>query len=90
MDNAEIIIVGGGIAGSALATVLSRRGRAVTVLERDTTPSDRVRGEFIALWGVAEARRLDLLDVLGRAGAFHAPRAVGYDENTPLESRPAC
>ena len=62
----DVVIVGGGIAGSALATVLARRGISVAVLERDVEPVDRVRGESLVPWGVNELRRLDLLDVVQR------------------------
>jgi 2-polyprenyl-6-methoxyphenol hydroxylase-like FAD-dependent oxidoreductase len=85
MREAEIVIVGGGIAGNALATVLARVGHSVVVLERELEYTDQVRGEFIALWGLAEAAALDLMEVLRQAGGFHTPRAVAYDENAPLE-----
>ena len=52
----DVIIIGGGIAGSALAAVLARKGRAVLVLERSTVYRDKVRGEFFHAWGVAEAQ----------------------------------
>ena len=40
----DVVVVGGGIAGSALATVLARRGLDVVVLERQTAYRDKVRG----------------------------------------------
>lgn len=67
-DAPEIAVVGGGIGGGALATVLARDGRSVAVLERDPRAVDRVRGEFMAPWGVAEAERLGLLDTLRNTG----------------------
>jgi len=76
----EVVIIGGGIAGNALATVLARVGRAVLVLERSTVYRDRIRGELFQPWGVAEARRLGLYEVLMRAGGTHHARAVPYDE----------
>jgi len=85
----EIVIVGGGIAGCALATVLSRAAISVAVLERELAPVDQVRGEFLALWGVAEAVQLGLVDTLISAGAFHTPRSVSYDENAPLDEAEA-
>ena len=85
----EIIIVGGGIAGCALATVLARAGRSVVVLEREVAHIDQVRGEFLALWGVAEASQLGILDTFISAGGFHTPRSVAYDENTPLDEAEA-
>ena len=69
IDEPEIAIVGGGIGGAALATVLTRRGLSVAVLERDLRHIDRVRGEFMAPWGVAEAASLGLLEVLRGAGS---------------------
>ena len=79
----DIVIVGGGIAGGALATVLAREGIAVAVLERDVVPIDRVRGEFMAPWGVAELKRLGLLDILTAAGGIFTKRSIPYDENMP-------
>jgi menaquinone-9 beta-reductase len=46
MDH-DIITMGGGIAGAALAKAMAERGRRVLVLERDTEFKDRVRGEFM-------------------------------------------
>ena len=54
-NSTDVVIVGGGIAGSALALVLARRGLEVTVLEQQTEYRDRVRGEVLVPWGVAEA-----------------------------------
>jgi 2-polyprenyl-6-methoxyphenol hydroxylase-like FAD-dependent oxidoreductase len=79
----DVVIVGGGIAGGALATVLARKGIAVAVLERDPMPVDKVRGEFMAPWGVAELKRLDLLDTLTAAGGIFTKRNIPYDENMP-------
>ncbi len=77
----DVVIVGGGIAGSGLALVLARRGATVTVLERQQDYADRVRGEYMHPWGVAEAQRLGILDTLLSAGGVFATRAVGYDES---------
>lgn len=82
-ESVDVVIVGGGIAGSAIATVLARNGLSVAVLERDSAPVDRVRGEFMAHWGVAELKRLGLLDCLTAAGGIFVKRSVPYDENAP-------
>jgi len=79
----DVIIVGGGIAGSSLAIVLARNGLAVGVLERDPQPVDRVRGEYMAPWGVIELKRLRLLDLLTSAGGIFSRRNIPYDENLP-------
>ena len=87
---AEVVIIGGGIAGSALATVLARAGTSVLVLERSRLYQDRVRGEFIQPWGVAEACRLGLHEVLLGAGGVHHTRSVPYDETVaPAEAEAA-
>ena len=79
----DLVVVGGGIGGGALATVLARSGVNIVVLERETIFPDRVRGEWIAPWGVAEAKRLDLLDLLYEHGGLHIKRNVLYDEVWP-------
>jgi 2-polyprenyl-6-methoxyphenol hydroxylase-like FAD-dependent oxidoreductase len=79
----DVVVVGGGIAGSALATTLARGGLGVAVLERDLQPVDRVRGEFMAPWGVVELKKLGLLDTLITAGGVFSVRNIPYDENTP-------
>src|SRR5262249_60355064 len=83
--DSDVVIVGGGISGSALALALARRGASVTVLERQEDYADRVRGEYMHPWGVAEAQQLDLLGILLDAGGVFATRGVGYDESIPSD-----
>ncbi len=77
----DLVIVGGGIGGSALAAVMARAGRRVLLLERSEQYEDRVRGEWIAPWGVIETRRLGLYDLLVSAGGHHITDHVTYDES---------
>ncbi len=81
MERFDLIVVGGGIAGSALATIMARAGKSVLVLEQSAAFEDRVRGEWIAPWGVAETQRVGLYDVLMAAGGHHLTRHVTYDES---------
>lgn len=85
----DVAVVGGGIAGAALATVLARDGYEVLVLERQSTYRDRVRGEVLCCWGVAELRALGLEGVLLDAGGHYATRGVAYDEVTDLAAAEA-
>ena len=68
MDRYDLIMIGGGISGSAMAIVMARAGHRVLVLERSEQFEDQVRGEWIAPWGVAEVQRLGLYDLLMEAG----------------------
>jgi 2-polyprenyl-6-methoxyphenol hydroxylase-like FAD-dependent oxidoreductase len=56
----EVIIVGGGIAGSALAIQLGRRGVSVELLERGRFPKEKACGEGLMPAGVAALGRLGL------------------------------
>src|SRR5438093_10930448 len=62
----DIVTVGGGLGGAALARAMAERGARVLVLERERRFADRVRGEALMPWGVAWARALGL-DPLLRA-----------------------
>jgi len=76
----DLIVLGGGIGGSALATVMARAGRSVLLLEQSEAYQDRVRGEWIAPWGVDEVKRLGLYDLLRTAGGHHITHHVTFDE----------
>ncbi len=78
MPEREVVIVGAGIGGSALAKVLADDGLDVLVLEQCEVYEDRVRGESMVPWGIAEARRLGVEQVLLDAGAHIAPTWVNY------------
>ena len=69
----DVITVGGGLAGASLAKGLAERGVKVLVLERETAFKDRVRGEQIHPWGVAELRQLGLYDRLHEACGHELP-----------------
>lgn len=81
MATYDLAIVGGGIGGSALAAVMAREGCSVLLLEQSQTYVDRVRGEWIAPWGVVETRRVGLYDLLLRAGGHHLTRHITFDES---------
>jgi flavin-dependent dehydrogenase len=69
----DVITVGGGLAGSAVAKCLAEHGYRVLVLERERRFRDRVRGEQMHPWGVAEARTLGLYQrLVDRVGIKHA------------------
>jgi 2-polyprenyl-6-methoxyphenol hydroxylase-like FAD-dependent oxidoreductase len=88
-ERVDVVIVGAGIAGSALAAALAEHGTTVTVLERQEDYRDLVRGEVINCWGVAEAKELGLEEPLLRAGGTYVNRFVGYDETVDPETASA-
>lgn len=74
----DIITVGGGLGGSALAATMAATGASVLVLEASTEFRDRVRGESLLPWGVGEARELGLYDAFVEAGAHELPWWTEY------------
>ncbi|WWD18298.1 hypothetical protein CI109_102748 [Kwoniella shandongensis] len=60
----DIIIIGAGVAGCALAYSLSHSGRSVVVLERDLSEPDRIVGELLQPGGVEALEKLGLGSVL--------------------------
>ena len=89
MADYDLIIVGGGIGGSALAQVMASAGRSVLLLEQSLAYEDRVRGEWIAPWGVDEVKRVGLYDLLMSAGGHHVTRHITYDEGVAPEAAEA-
>jgi 2-polyprenyl-6-methoxyphenol hydroxylase-like FAD-dependent oxidoreductase len=85
MTECDVVIVGGGIGGAALATALAADGLGVVVLEASDEYTDRVRGESMSPWGVKEARELGVEDLLLEAGAHVAAEWVHYDADVPTE-----
>ncbi|KAI9803453.1 MAG: Squalene epoxidase [Phylliscum demangeonii] len=61
---ADVIVVGAGIVGCAIAVLLGRQGRRVALLERSLKEPDRIVGELLQPGGVAALERLGLRDCL--------------------------
>lgn len=76
----DVIVVGGGIAGSCLAGVLARGGLSVVLLEREAAFRDRVRGELTWPWGVEQARQAGLDIVQQAAGTVPLRSLTPYED----------
>jgi 2-polyprenyl-6-methoxyphenol hydroxylase-like FAD-dependent oxidoreductase len=87
-ESYDLIVVGGGLGGSTLAKCMAEHGARVLVLERDQQFKDRVRGEFVTPWGVAEAKRLGVLGLLRDGCAHEVPWVDFYSGNALTAHRP--
>jgi 2-polyprenyl-6-methoxyphenol hydroxylase-like FAD-dependent oxidoreductase len=86
-ESHDVVVVGGGLGGASAAAVLARAGLQVLVLERETAFRDRVRGEWLAAWGVLELEALGLRSVADSVPLVNLiTRHVPYDENFPPEA----
>ncbi|KAL5804759.1 hypothetical protein ACOSQ3_031559 [Xanthoceras sorbifolium] len=71
----DIIIVGAGVAGSALAYTLGKDGRRVHVIERDLTEPDRIVGELLQPGGYLKLMELGIEDCVSQ---IDAQKVYGY------------
>ncbi|XP_068180147.1 squalene monooxygenase [Antennarius striatus] len=71
----DVVIVGAGVLGSAMAAVLGRDGRKVTVVERDLKEPDRIVGELLQPGGY---RALKALGLEGSVEGLDAHVVNGY------------
>nr|XP_054772365.1 squalene monooxygenase-like [Lytechinus pictus] len=81
----EVIIVGSGVLGSTMATVLARDGRRVTVIERDMKEPDRIVGELFQPGGIRTLEDLGLGDC---ASGFEEVRLDGFVIHDPFINKP--
>jgi 2-polyprenyl-6-methoxyphenol hydroxylase-like FAD-dependent oxidoreductase len=64
VEHVDVVVVGGRLAGSAVAITFARGGRRVVVLERRSLPSDTLSTHVLVPYAVAEAARLGALERL--------------------------
>lgn len=81
IETPEVVVVGGGIGGSALAASLAKAGISTLILEKSAVHLDHVRGEWVAPWGVAETVRLGLYDDLIAAGGHHLSEHITFGDD---------
>uniref|UniRef100_A0A8C5FHL7 Squalene monooxygenase n=1 Tax=Gadus morhua TaxID=8049 RepID=A0A8C5FHL7_GADMO len=81
----DIVIVGAGVLGSAMAAVLARDGRSVTVIERDLQEPDRIVGELLQPGGLKALQELGLEDTVEGLDAHVVKGYVIHDQETNTE-----
>ena len=76
MDNSyDVIVIGGGPAGTTCATVLSRAGRKVLLLEREKFPRFHI-GESLTAFAA---------DAFKKLGVYEELKAINYVRKRGLE-----
>jgi squalene monooxygenase len=73
---ADVVIIGAGILGCALAVAFSDQGRSVVLLEKSLKQPDRIVGELLQPGGVAALEELGMADCLEGIDAI---KVFGYD-----------
>jgi 1H-pyrrole-2-carbonyl-[peptidyl-carrier protein] chlorinase len=81
--DADVIIVGGGPAGSALGSYLARDGHKVIILEKDIHPRDHV-GESLTPSTNLIFKEIGFLDKMNDAGFIHKPGTGWNAHRSPL------
>lgn len=71
---AEIAIIGGGLAGCAAAITVARAGRKVVLVEREAAPHHKVCGEFLSQEALALLRSLGAEPAEFGAARLHSVR----------------
>jgi len=73
---ADVVIIGAGILGCAVAVALGNQGRSVILLEKSLKEPDRIVGELLQPGGVAALEKLGLRECLEEIDAV---KVYGYD-----------
>ena len=71
----DVIVVGAGVVGPAIATAMARQGRKVLIVERDWTKPDRIVGELMQPAGIQALRELGMARAINKIEAIDV---VGY------------
>ncbi|KAJ5688950.1 squalene monooxygenase [Penicillium macrosclerotiorum] len=95
---ADVVIIGAGVLGCALAVALGRQGRSVILLEASLKEPDRIVGELLQPGGVNALEQLGLRDCLEGIDAIDvtgyyvsyggSPVEMEYPKETPSAARP--
>jgi 2-polyprenyl-6-methoxyphenol hydroxylase-like FAD-dependent oxidoreductase len=79
----DLIIVGGGLAGSSLAIALAPLGARILIVEHQDEYRDRIRGEVLMPWGSLEAKSLGIYDHLLESCAIEVPYYSRFRTGAP-------
>jgi menaquinone-9 beta-reductase len=74
----DVVIVGAGPAGGALATYLARDGYAVLLLEKSRFPRDKICGDLVSAKGLKLLADIGCLDQITRRGYLPIEESLVY------------
>ena len=77
----DVLIIGGGVAGSAMASSLANKGYRVTLLEKSENPQDTARGDHIQPYVCEILNQWGVLDDFFAAGAKKRAGSLWFDES---------
>lgn len=77
----DVLIIGGGVAGSAMACSLTGRGYRVILLEKSEKPQDTARGDHIQPYVCNILNQWGVLDSFFEAGAKRRSGSLWFDES---------
>jgi 2-polyprenyl-6-methoxyphenol hydroxylase-like FAD-dependent oxidoreductase len=83
----DLIIIGGGIGGATLGRAMALAKRRVLIVEKETQFKDRVRGEAIHPWGIAELQALGVYELLHTACGHELRLWTNYWASVPVGTR---
>ncbi|MEW6209137.1 MAG: NAD(P)/FAD-dependent oxidoreductase [Acidobacteriota bacterium] len=86
MNEFDVIVIGGGPAGSAVASILAREGRSVILFEKETFPRHHI-GESLMTDTYFTFQRMGFLDKL-KESPFVRKYSVQFANQAGRESRP--
>ena len=79
--NTEVLIIGGGVAGSAAAYALSKKGYEVLLLEKSEKSQDTARGDHLQPAVCEILGKWDVLDQFFKSGAKKRAGSLWFDED---------
>ncbi|MFZ9630266.1 MAG: geranylgeranyl reductase family protein, partial [Ilumatobacteraceae bacterium] len=81
----EVLVIGGGPAGSAAGYWLATAGHSVTIVEKKEFPRDKTCGDGLTPRAVHQLEDMGLGDELSRFHRYHGLRATGMGRELELE-----
>lgn len=83
--DADVVVVGAGVLGSAISVALADQGRSVILLEKSLKEPDRIVGELLQPGGVEALGKLGLQDCLEDIDAIPVKGYGVFYHNQPVE-----